>query len=67
MGTGFAVLSDAGDPFGDGYAAFSNEHTEVVTMLVSKYHDDSAPGGRVHRVTVVAHPLPRKSDPKEPS
>jgi len=48
-------------------AAFSNELTEAITKLVSKYHDESAPGGRVHRVVVVAHPLPRKSDPKERS
>jgi DNA-binding transcriptional ArsR family regulator len=48
-------------------AAFSNELTEAVANLVSKYHDESAAGGRVHRVTIVAHPLPRKPDPKEPS
>ncbi|HEY5324982.1 MAG TPA: helix-turn-helix domain-containing protein [Caldimonas sp.] len=48
-------------------AAFSNELTEAVAKLVSKYHDESAPGGRLHRVTVVAHPLPKKPDPKEPS
>src|SRR5947209_527308 len=48
-------------------AAFSNELTEAITKLVSKYHDESAPGGRAHRLVVVAHPLPRKSDPTEPS
>jgi DNA-binding transcriptional ArsR family regulator len=48
-------------------AAFSNELTEAVTKLVSKYHDESARGGRVHRLMVVAHPLPMKPDPKEPS
>src|SRR5213082_978960 len=48
-------------------AAFSNELTEAVTKLVSKYHDESAPGGRAHRLVVVAHPLPRKTDLKEPS
>jgi DNA-binding transcriptional ArsR family regulator len=48
-------------------AAFSNELTEAVTKLVAKYHDESAPGGRAHRLVVVAHPLPQKSDPKEPS
>ena len=41
-------------------AAFSNELTEAITKLVSKYHDDSAaPGGRAHRLVVVAHPIPR--------
>src|ERR1700731_2414401 len=48
-------------------AAFSNELTEAITRLVSKYHDESAPGGRAHRLVVVAHPLPQKSEPKEPS
>ena len=48
-------------------AAFSNELTEAITKLVSKYHDESAPGGRAHRLVVVAHPLPQKSDLKEPS
>ena len=48
-------------------AAFSSELTEAVAKLVSKYHDESAPGGRVHRLVIVAHPLPQKSDPEEPS
>jgi DNA-binding transcriptional ArsR family regulator len=41
-------------------AAFSNELTEAITRLVSKYHDESAPGGRAHRLVVVAHPLPQQ-------
>ena len=48
-------------------AAFSSELAEAVATLVSKYHDESAPGGRVHRLVVVAHPLPQTSDFKEPS
>jgi DNA-binding transcriptional ArsR family regulator len=48
-------------------AAFSNELTEAVAKLVAKYHDESAAGGRAHRLIVVAHPLPKKSPPKEPS
>jgi DNA-binding transcriptional ArsR family regulator len=39
-------------------AAFSAGLTEAIAKLVSKYHDESAPGGRAHRVVVVAHPLP---------
>ena len=46
-------------------AAFSDELTEAITKLVSRYHDPSAPGGRAHRLIVVAHPLPQKSQPKE--
>jgi DNA-binding transcriptional ArsR family regulator len=47
-------------------AAFSRELTEAVTRLVAKYHDASALGGRAHRLVVMAHPLPTKSEPKEP-
>src|SRR3954465_10392726 len=46
-------------------AAFSHELTEAITKLVSKYHDESAPGGRAHRLVIVAHPMPRKSASKE--
>lgn len=46
-------------------AAFSKELTEAIATLVAKYHDASTPGGRAHRLVVVAHPLPRKSEPKE--
>jgi len=48
-------------------AAFSADLTEAIARLVSKYHDESAPGGRAHRVVVVAHPLPQKSESTEPS
>ncbi len=48
-------------------AAFTNELTESIAKLVSKYHDESAPGGRAHRLVVVAHPLPQKSDSRESS
>jgi len=48
-------------------AAFSDELAEAVTKLVSKYHDESAPGGRAHRLVVMSHPAPPKSDPKEQS
>ena len=46
-------------------AAFTHELTEAITTLVAKYHDESFPGGRAHRLVVVAHPLPKKSNPKE--
>lgn len=48
-------------------AAFSAELAESVARLVSKYHDEHAPGGRPHRLVVIAHPLPEKSDLKDPS
>ena len=46
-------------------AAFSEELTEAVAKLVSKYHDQSAPGGRMHRLVMVAHPLPDNPKLKE--
>ena len=48
-------------------AAFSNELAEAITTLASKYHDESASGGRAHRLVVVAYPQPQQSDRKEPS
>jgi DNA-binding transcriptional ArsR family regulator len=48
-------------------AAFSHELTEAITRLVSKYHDETATGGRAHRLVVMAHPLPQKSEPRDVS
>lgn len=48
-------------------AAFAGELTDAIATLVAKYHDASAPGGRAHRLVIVAHPLPQKSEPKEPT
>ena len=48
-------------------ASFSRELADAVRALASRYHDESTPGGRAHRLVVVAHPLPHKSTPKEPS
>ena len=42
-------------------AAFTRELTESITGLVARYHDAKAPGGRAHRLIIVAHPTPRKS------
>lgn len=39
-------------------AAFTRDLTAAVMALVSRYHDESALGGRAHRLVVVAHPLP---------
>jgi DNA-binding transcriptional ArsR family regulator len=46
-------------------AAFTKELTESIATLVAKYHDASTPGGRAHRLVIVAHPLPLKAEPKE--
>jgi len=42
-------------------AAFTAELSEAITGLVARYHDAEAPGGRLHRLVLVAHPSPRKS------
>jgi DNA-binding transcriptional ArsR family regulator len=46
-------------------AAFTNELTDAITKLVSKYHDESAPGGRAHRLVLMAHPVPHTPRTKE--
>ena len=46
-------------------AAFSKGLTDAITKLVSKYHDESAPGGRAHRLVLMAHPLPHPARTKE--
>ncbi|GAA0807274.1 ArsR/SmtB family transcription factor [Spirilliplanes yamanashiensis] len=37
-------------------AAFAEELATAVATLVGKYHDDTAEGGRAHRVVVAVHP-----------
>ncbi|MFE3255700.1 ArsR/SmtB family transcription factor [Nocardia sp. NPDC059091] len=39
-------------------AAFAEELAQAVTTLVSRYHDESAPGGRDHRVVIGMHQIP---------
>ncbi len=39
-------------------AAFTEELAAGVAGLVSRYHDESAPAGRWHRLVVAAHPRP---------
>ena len=41
-------------------AAFADELAAAVTDLVTRYHDDSAPEGRLHRVVVAVHPSVRR-------
>jgi DNA-binding transcriptional ArsR family regulator len=48
-------------------ARFASELTKAVTALAARYHDAAAPGGRAHRLVVVAHPLPHKPPAKEPT
>ena len=41
-------------------AAFTNELGEAITSLVARYHEPSAPDGRVHRLVVLAHPIEKR-------
>src|SRR5215831_12176361 len=42
-------------------AAFTAELTDAIARIVARHHDATAPGGRAHRLILVAHPSPRKS------
>ena len=46
-------------------AAFTAELTAAITGLVARHHDPTAPGGRAHRLILVAHPSPAKSRSQE--
>ena len=48
-------------------AAFTAELTQAVSDLVARYHDATTPGGRSHRLVVVAHPVPQPPRAEEPS
>lgn len=39
-------------------AAFTSELTAAVAALVARYHDETAPGGRRHRLMIGAYPTP---------
>ena len=46
-------------------AQFTRELTDAVSGLVARYHDADAPGGRAHRLIVMAHPLPQAASQQE--
>ena len=48
-------------------AAFGSDLTKAITALAARYHDESTPGGRVHRLVVVGYPAPSESSGKESS
>lgn len=47
-------------------AAFTQELTEAITHLVAKYHDETTPGGRPHRLVIMAHPVPKTPASPDP-
>jgi predicted ArsR family transcriptional regulator len=44
-------------------AAFSQELADSVAALAARYHDATAPGGRPHRLVVLAHPFGAEPSP----
>ena len=46
-------------------ARFSSELLAAAGDLARRYHDESAPGGRRHRLVVVAYPAPAGAPAKE--
>ena len=45
-------------------AAFARELSDAVTSLVARYHDETTPRGRSHRLVLAAYPMP-SADAKE--
>jgi DNA-binding transcriptional ArsR family regulator len=52
----FAIDSEIRFASATGRAAFAAELAAAVATLVGKYHDESAAGGRKHRLVVAVHP-----------
>jgi len=48
-------------------AAFAEELSATVTHLIGRYHDETAPRGRTHRVLLAIHPsVPALANPSSP-
>jgi len=52
----FAIDSEVRFASAADRAAFAQELTEAVNHLAGKYHDDTARGGRKHRLIIALHP-----------
>ena len=48
-------------------AAFSKDLAEAVATIAARYHDEAAPGGRPHRLIVMAHPLSQPPQLSQPT
>ncbi len=48
-------------------AAFTRDLADAVTALAGRYHDESAVGGRWHRLVVAAHPSLERTNPVPPT
>lgn len=45
-------------------ASFTADLTNAVAALAARYHDDTTPGGRPHRLVVAAYPAPPETERK---
>jgi hypothetical protein len=48
-------------------AAFGAELTQAALAIAARYHDEAAPDGRLHRLVMLAHPVPIEPTAKERS
>jgi DNA-binding transcriptional ArsR family regulator len=48
-------------------AEFTELLTRTITQLAARYHNESAPSGRAHRVIIVSYPLPKIGSMEEKS
>jgi DNA-binding transcriptional ArsR family regulator len=48
-------------------AEFTELLTRAITQLAARYHDESAPGGRSHRLVIASYPLPKAGSMEEKS
>jgi DNA-binding transcriptional ArsR family regulator len=44
-------------------AAFTRDLTDAITTLTARYHDDTAPRGRPHRLVIASYPAPDEARP----
>lgn len=42
-------------------ASFTNDLAAAISALVAQYHDEAAPGGRLHRLVVASYPAPART------
>ena len=62
----FSLDAEIRFPSPEARARFSQELFVAISDLVHRYHDESAPGGRRHRLVVVAHPAPTNPSREAP-
>lgn len=62
----FAIDADIRFASAADRAAFAEELASTVTLMVAKYHDETATGGRDHRLIIALHPRITSQDEERP-